>query len=123
MGFTHYGYTGGAHGNYATTVVSYDPEKMKSIERKDVLKPGHEKALQAALNQSARKRAGLSAGGNLGDAYFVEEIPFTDNFYLTNKGMVFSYPPYEIASYADGQVELFVPFTALKEWLQQPWKK
>jgi hypothetical protein len=122
MGFTQYSFTGGAHGNYATTVVSYDPARKKAIELKDVLKPGYEKALQTALNQAARKRSGLSPDAGLDSTYFVEDIPVTENFYLTHKGMVFSYPPYEIASYADGQVVLFVPFSSLKTWLQPPWK-
>lgn len=115
---THYYYSGGAHGNYATGYFSYDTGKRKAIKLSDLLKPGYHKVLERALNRAARQRAGLKPSEPINSAYFVESVPPTENFYPTGKGLVFSYPPYEIASYADGQVELFVSFEELKVFLK-----
>ncbi|WP_404980203.1 RsiV family protein [Chitinophaga pollutisoli] len=41
-----------------------------------------------------------------------------DNFYLTNKGAVFSFVPYEIAAYAAGQITLFVPWNEIRSVVQ-----
>jgi hypothetical protein len=118
LGITDYVYAGGAHGNYATAFYTYDLRKRRLMRLSDVLRPGFERDVEAALARAARRRAGLKPGEPLDSYYFVENIPATENFYLTGKGIVFGYPPYEIASYADGQVELFVPFAEVKKWVR-----
>ncbi|MDX2136360.1 MAG: DUF3298 domain-containing protein [Saprospiraceae bacterium] len=118
LGFTHYFYSGGAHGNYATTTRSYDLKKRKAIELSDVFSPGYEKPLEGALDRAARVYMELKPTDKLENAYLVEKIPVTDNFYLTGKGIVFSYPPYEIAAYANGQIDLFIPFDQLGPWVK-----
>lgn len=37
----------------------------------------------------------------------------TDNFYFSADGIVFAYRPYAVSSYADGQVELTLPYAKL----------
>jgi hypothetical protein len=118
LGYTTSMYTGGAHGNYATDYYVYDLAKRRVLQLADLIKPGQEKAIEAALNRAARRRAGLKANEKLDSYYFVESMPVTENFYVTGKGIVFSYPPYEVSSYADGQVELFVPFAEIRESLK-----
>ena len=48
----------------------------------------------------------------------VKTIPPNNNMILTDKGVCFSYTPYEIGPYALGQITLFIPFTALKDILK-----
>lgn len=118
LGFNHSFYSGGAHGNFATTTRSYNLKTLKAVALADVLKPGYEKALDAALDKSARNYMSIAPQDPINSAYLVDRIPPTDNFYLTGKGIVFSYPPYEIAPYAGGQVELFVSFADLRNWVK-----
>jgi hypothetical protein len=40
-------------------------------------------------------------------------VPATGNVYVGSKGLSFVYNPYEIASYADGQITLFLPYNKL----------
>jgi len=39
------------------------------------------------------------------------------NFYFNDKGLAFMYNPYEVASYAQGQIVVFIPFNELKSYL------
>jgi hypothetical protein len=39
------------------------------------------------------------------------------NFYLSEKGIVFHYDQYEIASYADGPIDVVIPFEDIKPFL------
>lgn len=113
LAFNHYFYSGGAHGVHAVTTRSYDLDRRQRIKLQDRLRPGYERALQAALDKAARIHAGLGADDPLKQFFLVDQIPITDNYYFTGKGVVFSFPPYEIAAYAAGQIELFVPFSSL----------
>ena len=112
LAFNHYFYSGGAHGVHAVTTRSYDVDKRQRIKLQDRFRPGYETALQAALNKAARTYAGLGSDAPLKQYFLVDQIPITDNYYFTGKGVVFSYPPYEIAAFAEGQIELFVPFSS-----------
>ena len=43
-------------------------------------------------------------------ANFLSEAPqITENFYLDDKGVHFIYQPYEIAPFATGTIDIFVP--------------
>ncbi|MFN4079661.1 MAG: DUF3298 domain-containing protein [Saprospiraceae bacterium] len=117
VGYFTYLYMGGAHGMYAIEFATYDLKEMRPLTLPDVLSSGYESALEAALQRAARRRAGLKSNESIEGYYFVPSIPITENFYLTGKGIVFGYPPYEIAPYAAGQIDLFVPFTELKRFL------
>lgn len=117
VGYFTYVYMGGAHGMYAIESVAYDLKTMRPLTLGDVFSGGYESDLEAALQRAARRRAGLKPNESLEGHYLVPSIPITNNFYLTGKGAVFGYPPYEIAPYAAGQIELFVPFSEMKRFL------
>jgi len=89
----------------------------------DVFKPGFEATLDAALEKSLRKKFGLAAKAPLTELLFEESFSYTDNFCLTGKGILFNYPPYEIAAYAVGEIKLFVPFSDVKSVLQPAFVK
>ncbi|RPD40274.1 DUF3298 domain-containing protein [Chitinophaga barathri] len=108
-------YTGGAHGNHGTGFQLLDLSAKKVLKPADVFKPGYKKALSAALDKAFRKQYSIPAGEPLDKQYlFARIIEPNDNFYLTPKGAVFSYTPYEIGPYAVGQITLFVPFSDIK---------
>ena len=94
------------------------PEKRLALG--DLLKPGHEKALAPHLAAAARRWAGLDKTEALDTVFFVENntIPLTDNVGILDKGLVFNYVPYEIGSYAMGEVRLFVPFSDIQQLLK-----
>ncbi len=120
LGFWNYSFTGGAHGMYGTAVRSYDLAAKKRIALADVLKPGYEKKMAAALARSARRKFGLRAADALMSVLFENEIKPNENFGLTSKGIFFNYVPYEIASYAQGEIQIFVPFEEIRDLLKTP---
>ena len=114
LGIFTYVYTGGAHGNYGTTAASYDPRTGQRLRFEDVFRPGTDAQISAVLDQAVRRTLRIPAEESLETQLFVKKMPVTNNFYLTGSGAVFIYTPYEIASYAQGEIRVFVPFTELK---------
>jgi hypothetical protein len=115
IGYFWAGYSGGAHPNYGTGLKTYDLKKEQVLRLNDVFKPNSEKALGRALENAFRKQYGLKADESLEKILLDNEIMPNDNFCLTSNGILFNYTPYEIASYAQGEIRIFLPFEAVKE--------
>lgn len=65
----------------------------------------------------------MSESEGIKSRYFADRIMPNGNFILTHKGITFNYTPYEIASYAEGEVLLFVPYSSIKELLTPAFKQ
>lgn len=110
-----YSYTGGAHGMYSTQVTNFDKYTGKKIQLKDRLSPSVIRALPALLEKSARKTYNIPKNASLEKSgFFVNTIPPSDNYYFVNGGVGFYYAPYDLKSYADGEIILFVPADELQ---------
>lgn len=118
IGYGIYEYSGGAHGNHATILKTHNLVDKKTMTLTDVFKPGYEKIVDAALGRAVREKFNLKITEPLSSALFEDKIEHNDNFSLTKKGITFLYNPYEIASYAQGEIELFIPFDLLKSVLK-----
>jgi hypothetical protein len=110
-------YTGGAHGNYAVTYHCLDVQEQKIWALPDIIDIDSSK-LKVLLDIAARQYFDLTDSASLQERLLVNEIPLTGNMYITPTGIVFSYQPYEIASYADGVISLFISFHDLKGLLK-----
>lgn len=119
LGFYDYSYTGGAHGNYGTKAVTYDTRTGQRLRYTDIFRPGVEAQLSKLLDQAVRRTLRMAPTQPLAENLFVKEMPVTHNVYLTSGGVVFVYLPYEIASYAQGEVPVFVPMAELQPLLKQ----
>lgn len=118
LGYWTYWYTGGAHGNYATTLRTYDLKSAKVVGTADVFRDGYAEKLIPHLENAVRTQFGLNTEAPLDLVLFSNEIQATENFGLTGKGIIFNYPPYEIGAYALGEIRLFVPYSDIKPLLQ-----
>ncbi len=114
-------YTGGAHGMYASSYLNIDMREKKLWHLEEVLRVDTP-ALRIVLEKEARRMFEIPANEKLGSRLLTEIVNPTSNFYIAPAGLVFVYTPYEIASYADGQPEIFIPYTALKELLTPAFK-
>ena len=118
-----YGFTGGAHGNFGTTLATIQKPTGKKLALTDIINPAGIKALPAILDKVARVQFEIKNNKPLDQNNFlVNKISPSENFYVTTTGIGFLYPPYEIKSFADGEVNLLVPFTALGPYLQPVFK-
>ena len=118
LGFFHYNFSGGAHGNYGTTGASYDLRTGRRLRYDDIFLPAAQAQLPALLAAAVRPLVGLKPGEPLDQQLLVPKMPVTHNVLLTPGGVVFVYQPYEIASYAQGEVRVFLPLAAVQSLLQ-----
>ena len=114
-----FGYTGGAHETYATTISTFNKQTSKKLALTDILNPAGIQALPKLLDQAAREQFAVKNLNPLNqNGFLVNRILPNQNFYVTETGIGFIYAPYVIKSFADGEVNLVVPFTALKAYLK-----
>lgn len=113
----NYAYTGGAHGMYGQTMLCLDMQQQKELALSDVLRIDSA-TLQPILERHLRTRYKIAENKPLTDILFDERLALTDNFYFTPKGIGFIYQPYEVAAYAFGLIDVWVPYTDLKPYLQ-----
>jgi Protein of unknown function (DUF3298)/Deacetylase PdaC len=118
VGYSYYSFSGGAHGNHGTTLASYDLVAKKQLKLGDVFKPNYKKTLSAALERALRKKYKLNPKESLAQFLFEKKIGATENFAITRKGILFDYPPYDIAAYAMGEIQLYVSFEDIKAVLK-----
>ena len=120
LAHVRYEFSGGAHGNYTTTLPTIKKETGKKLHLTDVLTATGIKLLPTLLDQVARLQFGIKNKLPLDqNGFLVNRIAPSQNMYVTSSGIGFLYSPYEIKSFADGEVNLLIPFTALKGYLQQ----
>lgn len=119
-----YAYTGGAHGNYGTRFITIDLEANKKLSLGHVLTSSGIGPLKTELEKQFRQQAGLKENEPLTEAgLFENKIEPNDNFYLTGKGIGFSYMPYEIGPYVLGEINVFIPIGQLLNYLQPSARK
>lgn len=114
-------YTGGAHGTYSSTYQNLDLTLSRSWRLDDMVRDTTR--LRGLLDAAARKHFKINANESLGSRLLVDKIPVTPNVYITGSGIVFVYQPYEIASYADGMIQLFIPYSQLLPMLSPEFIK
>ncbi|MEO6290007.1 MAG: hypothetical protein ABIO76_08810 [Ginsengibacter sp.] len=92
-----FSFTGGAHGNYGTSLTTLQKPNGKQLTIKDVLTPAGMQALPAILDKVARTQFGTKNTKPLDQNYFlVNKTPVTENFYLTASELSLLYAPYKI---------------------------
>jgi len=113
----NYAYTGGAHGMYGQTMLCLDMKQQKELGLDEVLTIDSA-TLQPILERHFRTRYKIADSKPLTEILFDERLALTDNFYFTAKGIGFIYQPYEVAAYAFGLIDVWVPYSDLKPYLQ-----
>lgn len=118
LGLSSYSYTGGAHGSFGTRVVSFDLATGRPLTFNDLFRPEARTGLLPLLDRGVRRTLGLAPGAALDSQLLVKDLTLTTNVCLTPGGALFIYQPYEIAAYALGEVEVFVPLAELQPLLR-----
>jgi hypothetical protein len=114
-----YSYTGGAHGFGGDNYYCFDIQHKKKLEIYDILS-ADSLQLQPIVEAAFRRDRNLKPTDSLNEILFENHLATTDNFYFTPTGIAFTYLPYEVASYADGSIFVFVPYSDLRKYIQ-PW--
>jgi hypothetical protein len=116
-------FTGGAHPNHGTFTLTYDLKAGRELKLADLFKPGS-KYLATIANYSIRDLKGRTdpdSGENLGlvqDDWEDGAKPTADNYRnwnVTKKGLLITFPPYQVGAYAAGPQTVIVPYSQLKD--------
>lgn len=109
-----YGFTGGAHGMGTSRFLVFDLQENRKLELEDIFTPGYEEKLSNMLESSYRKNYFVNPEQSLSEAgLFENNIPPSENFFLTENGIGFYYNPYQIAPYAMGGITLSIKYNEL----------
>ncbi|OBW95640.1 RsiV family protein [Gallibacterium salpingitidis] len=117
-----YHYAGGAHGVYATHFTNFDLKTKKVLHIDDVLQPNQRREFKNLLREAYLEY--LASMENEQDQDKAEQLlqerldmgweaEPTDNFTFTYSGILSSYPPYMLGSYAEGEIQLLIPYERL----------
>lgn len=118
----YYEYTGGAHGNGGTHFLNYDFKQQKEWKLNEMITVDSAKLI-AALDRKAREYFKVPAGKPISGPLFVDKMYVPDDYFITSKGIMFNYWPYAIASYAEGEIKLFVPYSEIASLLKPAFKQ
>jgi hypothetical protein len=116
----HYAFTGGAHGLQTRQFTVVNLWTGREVELKDIFKENSESRLSSVLSDKIHMKIHIPAAQSLKDAgFFTDTIKPSDNFYITRSGIGFYYNQYDIAPYATGSIDVFVPFSELKDLMAE----
>lgn len=114
-----YGYSGGAHGMYSTSYALFDLNTHKQLLLPDILQRFADAKLLQALRELYLENYADYAEGWLSDNLAEQAQTFlTDNFVFNEQGLTFSYAPYALAPYAEGEVRLTLHYAQLQDILK-----
>ncbi len=117
IGNQWYDYSGGAHGNHGSSYVNMDVKAKKIWQLADIIQIDSV-AISRLLIAEARAKFKMKADAPIEDVFFAKSIPANNNFIVGDRGLTFCYNPYDIASYADGEIMLFVPYNKMKSLIR-----
>jgi len=115
-----YIFTGGAHGYSATQLLNFDKNKAIQLSNLELFKD--EEKFRAFAEKKFREKEQIPLNKPINHTGFMFE---KDTFYLpenigfTENGLKLLYNPYEVASYADGTIEVLLPHSEVKKYLSK----
>ena len=123
VNFVEYTFTGGAHPNSGNFTLTYDLKGGRELKLADLFKPGSKylaKIADYAL-KDLKDRKDPETDENMGIAQDIFEDgakPTAQNYAnwnITKKGLLITFPPYQVAAYAYGPQTVIVPYSHLKD--------
>jgi hypothetical protein len=115
-------YTGGAHGINTNKYLNFNLKNGALLKFEDIFLKGSEKQLLQILESVLRASYNIPMHQSLGDFGFTlpnDRLYITKNFYINRLGIGFYYNVYEIAPYAVGSQDLFLPYSKIKHLIKK----
>ncbi len=115
-----YEYAGGAHGIGASGYYVYDLLTGRQLKNTDIFVSGYEAKLTELIIEGIKQARDLSSDQDLQEFVFdMNSIHPNHNFYANKAGIGFYYNVYEIAAYAYGPTDVFIPYHKLKQLIKK----
>lgn len=118
-----YTFTGGAHGYGSTSFLNFD--KLKGIELGNYEMFADLEGFSAFAEERFRNEQDVPKGENINVTGFMfssDTFHLAQNLGFTEKGIQLIYNQYEVASYADGPIELTIPFEQANQFLKEKYR-
>lgn len=111
---SNYWFTGGAHPNTITNMLNYDLERGNIITLQDLVVDWD--TFIGIAERSFRQAKGIDAGQSWQESgyFWGNEFKLSNNFAITEQGILLFYNTYEIAPYAAGITEFVISYADLK---------
>lgn len=113
-----YLFTGGAHGYGSKRYLNFDKAKGEELENWQLFQD--RKDFEAFAERKFRAQENIPPDGPINSTGFMFEndsFHLPENIGFTQKGIKLLYNPYEVASYADGPIEVILPFEDIAPFL------
>lgn len=120
--YMEYSFTGGAHPNTFVTFKNFSLSNGEEIKLDQIISTDKQNELTTIAEAEFRKLKELTPDADLGQAgFWFENNKFylNDNFLMTDSSLVFYYNNYEITAYAFGPTELEIPYSMIKNLIDE----
>lgn len=111
-------FTGGAHGYGSTNYLNFDKKRGKEMDDRELFKDreGFERyaETQFRLQQNIPENEPINSTGFM---FEQDHFYLPENIGFTQEGLKLFYNQYEVASYADGPIELVLPYRDIRKFL------
>jgi hypothetical protein len=115
-----YAYTGGAHGMGASKFMLFDTRLNTQLSLDDIFRESYKEELSKLLEKQYREQMFLDEDEPLTESgLFEENIPPSENFWITEEKIGFFYNPYHLAPYSMGPISIIIPKDQLMGLLKQ----
>lgn len=112
-------YLGGAHGVYASNYLIFDMDLQSQIALENVLIPNKESEFHelayTVFKDYLKTEMDIKSPKEIKEYESTWQFEVSENFYFSKNGVVLSYAPYQMGSFAQGTIELTVPYDKLGE--------
>jgi Protein of unknown function (DUF3298) len=123
VNFVENTFSGGAHPNLGTFTLTYDLKTGRELKLAELFKPGAKylTTIAAYAMRDLKARKDPDSGDNMGLAQDIFEDgakPTAGNYAnwnVTKKGLLITFPPYQVAAYAYGPQTVIIPYSYLKD--------
>ncbi len=118
-----YLFTGGAHGYNTRSILNFNKRKGKEIENWELFKD--QDYFENFAEAKFRIQEDIPQDNPINSTGFMfeqDEFYLPENIGFTEKGLVLLYNQYEVASYADGAIELVLPYAEVNKYLAKKVK-
>jgi len=120
--FLDYSFTGGAHPNTIVKFRNYNVSNGEEIGLDEIISANKLDKLTTIAEAEFRKLKELTSEADLGQAgFWFENNKFylNENFLIRDSSLVFYYNNYEITAYAFGPTELEIPYSKIKNLINE----
>ena len=120
--FLDYSFTGGAHPNTFVAFRNYNVSNGEEIGLDEIISANKLDELNTIAEAEFRKLKVLTSDADLGQAgFWFENNKFylNENFLIRDSSLVFYYNNYEITAYAFGPTELEIPYSSIKNLINE----